>query len=364
MARGKSTQSGVSGDPSRREQMDLILSYRRGFQAVHVTATGVQLGLFEKLAAQPKGLTYRELAQVAGYHAPYVRVWCSTAYHFRLLEAEPEGRYRLAPHLDSLLGDRTHPDSMVSMMTSALTEQGPRMARYSDYMKGGEVASHAEAYGRNSNRLDPPRSQGALHRRVWIEDVVPKVARLGYTLKNGGRLLDIGCGPGVVLVELAQLYPQASFVGIDVVELGGLNTARRLIDERGLQALVQVIGMKADEIAFQEEFDGILMASVLHEILPVEFREKVFRACFRALKQPGVFLVRDSPYPDSLEGLRDARFNAGVYTQYQEMAWGTVQPTQQDRHDLFTQAGFDPVEHHYIDGLPQGTAYLDVGYKL
>lgn len=354
----------VSSTPSLQEQADRLRGYRSGFQAVHVITTGVQLGLFEQLAIHPQGTTYQELAQLTGYHAPYLRVWCSTAYHYHLLETDQHGRYRLAPHMDSLLADRSHPDSMATVLASAVTEQGPRMAHYSDYIQSGAVGSHAEAYGRNPTRLEPPKNQEALHRRMWVEKMLPKTPELGDALSNGGRLLDIGCGPGLLLLQLAGLYPAASFVGIDVVEVGGLNTARRLISERGFEGRIRVVLMKAEEMAFYEEFDGVVMTSVFHEILPVELRETVFRGCYRALRRPGVLMIRDSAYPGTPEGFRDPRYAAGVFGQYQEMTWGTIHPTQEDRHSLLTRSGFTPVEHHFVSGPPQGMAYLDVAHKL
>ncbi len=64
----------VSTPPTPQEQTDLLRAYRSGFQATHVITTGNQLGLFEQLAGRPQGVTYQELSQLTGYHAPYVRV--------------------------------------------------------------------------------------------------------------------------------------------------------------------------------------------------------------------------------------------------------------------------------------------------
>ena len=41
--------------------------------------------------------------------------------------------------------------------------------------------------------------------------------------------------------------------------------------------------MRAEEISFLEEFDGVMLTSVFHEILPVALREVVLRGCYRAL---------------------------------------------------------------------------------
>ena len=287
----------ASSPPTLQEQTDLLRAYRSGFQATHVIATGNQLGLFEQLADRPEGITYQELSQVTGCYEPYLRVWCSTAYHYHLLEVDDKGRYRLSTHMDGLLDGRTNLDNMASLFTNAMGRQGPQMAKYSEYFKSGETGSHADAYGNNPDRHDPPSSAVAIQRRMWVEQLITKAPDLEKALNNGGRVLDIGCGPGVLLMLLAEMYPSASVVGIDVVEVGGLNTARRLISERGLEDRVSVQKMKAEEMAFHEEFDGVTLTNVFHELLPVELRETVISVCFQAIKRPGALLIRDMAYP-------------------------------------------------------------------
>src|SRR5262249_11748051 len=159
---------------SLHQQAERLQGWRDGFQAVYVIATGVQSGFFDQFATHPEGLTAQELARHTACHAPYVAIWCASAYRYQLLDAV-HGRYVLAPHVDSLLAGRAHPDSQAVVFLNAVREAGPRLVHHSDYMKSGEVGSHAEAYGTNPTRLDPPPNQEALQRRL---------------LRGGGR------GPG------------------------------------------------------------------------------------------------------------------------------------------------------------------------
>lgn len=343
------------------QQAERLQEWRAGFQAVYVIATGVETGFFDQLAAHLQGLDAQELAQRTACHVPYVAMWCASAYRFHLLDTV-NGRYVLAPHVDSLLAGRADPDSQAVLFLNAVREAGPRLAKHADYMKSGAVGSHAEAYGRNPARLDPPPNQEALQRRLWLEEMQPRVPALDEALHNGGRVLDVGCGPGLMLLQLAAYYPTATFVGVDVVEVGGLETARRLIRARGFDERIHVERVPAEQMAYAGAFDGVLITRVFHEI-PVAIRAALFRACYGALKRPGVLVNLDFTYPDTLEEFREPLFWSGVDNQYREMSWGTVHPTWQEQHQMLTEAGFATIERHFVRHVPQGTHYLAVAHK-
>jgi ubiquinone/menaquinone biosynthesis C-methylase UbiE len=290
-----------------------------------------------------------------------VAIWCASAYRYQLLDAV-NGRYVLAPHVDSLLAGRAHPDSQAVLFLNAVREAGPRLARQADYMHSGAVGSHAEAYGTNPTRLDPPPNQEALQRRLWQDEMRPHVPALDAALHNGGRVLDVGCGPGLMLLQLAASYPNATFVGVDVVEVGGLETARRLIRERGFDKRIHLECVPAEQMTYAEAFDGVLITRVFHEI-PVESRAGLFRACYRALKRHGILLNLDFAYPDTLAEFREPLFWSGVDNQYREMSWGTVHPTWQEQQQMLTAAGFAVPDRHFVRHIPQGPHYLAVAHK-
>lgn len=272
------------------------------------------------------------------------------------------GRYVLAPHVDSLLAGRAHPDGQAVLLLNAGREAGPRLVQHADYRPRGAVGSHAEAYGKNPTRLDPPPNQDALQRRLWHGEMQTRVPALDEALRHGGRVLAVGCGPGLMLLQLAADYPTATFVGIDVVEAGGLETVRRLIRERGFAERIHVERVPAEQMTYAEAFDGVLSSRVFHEI-PVPVRAALFRACYRALKRPGVLLNLDFAYPDTRAEFREPLFWFGVANQYREMIWGTIHPTWQEQQQMLTGAGFDASERHVVRHIPPGTHYLAVAHK-
>src|SRR3954452_14256783 len=95
-------------ETSADAQVARIFEWRRGFNAIHLIDLGTHLGLFRTLAQTP-GLTGSELAAKLNLHAPYVEIWCKTAYGLEMLDADEQGKYRLPPHCDSILVGPAHP---------------------------------------------------------------------------------------------------------------------------------------------------------------------------------------------------------------------------------------------------------------
>src|ERR1043165_828136 len=95
-------------ETSADAQVARIFDWRRGFNAIHLIDLGVHLGLFRALAQTP-GQDAAALATKLGLQSHYVGVWCKTPYGLELLDADEQGRYRLAPHMDAILASATHP---------------------------------------------------------------------------------------------------------------------------------------------------------------------------------------------------------------------------------------------------------------
>ena len=236
---------------------------------------------------------------------------------------------------------------------------------FTDYFFQKHLAEHFAEQGYAFFALDLRKCGRSLEPGQtphFVSDLSLYDAELDEALRQGGRVLDVGCGPGLMLLQLAAAYPKATFVGLDVVEVGGLETARRLSRARGFDERIHVERVSADQMTYVEAFDGVLITRVFHEI-PLDSREGLFRACYRALKRPGVLLNLDFAYPDTLAEFREPLFWSGVDNQYREMSWGTVHPTWQEQHQMLTEAGFAPIERHFVRHIPQGPHYLAIAHK-
>ena len=95
------------------------------------------------------------------------------------------------------------------------------------------------------------------------------------------KILEIGCGTGFVLQELAKQFPHADLYGSEIA-LAGLRLAK---DRSGSATLLQ---MDADDIPYENEFDVIGAFDVLEHI---EDDIRAISEIFKALKPGGHAVV-------------------------------------------------------------------------
>lgn len=105
-------------------------------------------------------------------------------------------------------------------------------------------------------------------------------------------VLDIGCGPGTITVDLATHVPQGRVIGLERAA-GVLDQARALAEERGLQNIHFVTG-DANELTYPDDsFDVVLCHQVLQHVKdPVG----VLREMRRVVKHGGIVGARESDY--------------------------------------------------------------------
>jgi SAM-dependent methyltransferase len=154
-----------------------------------------------------------------------------------------------------------------------------------------------------ARKLGP--NEAEMMERLWLRD---------YTLNEllGGplppiidpgtiqRVLDLGCGPGGWLCDLAERYPHLECFGIDKSERVLLH-ARRLRDERGLQERVHFrvhdpLALLKDQVCEPASFDLIDLRFSLG-IFEREQYPALLRLCKQLCKPGGAILWTEAEFP-------------------------------------------------------------------
>jgi SAM-dependent methyltransferase len=333
---------------SSGKQMAKIRGFEKGYLATHLINMGAKQGIFDVLNEAKDGITVSDLAAKLNLYEPYVRIWCQTAYSLEILDADESERFKLQPFLDEILGDKKSHKNYLANIALTADIAGKGLEQATDYYRTGIVR---EAF------TSPEVSKAAYKTTknmylVFLYMIFPKHDQLKNLLDRGINYLDIGCGDGRLIVQMAQAFPNSRFVGIGP-DVFGIEDAKKLISKAGLADRVSVINSGGQDIAYENEFDMISLVVTLHEIWP-DVREKVMENAHRALKKDGHLLVLDLLYPQKLEDFRNPIFDYGVLDQFYEAAMGTVHLNIDEQNELLSKAGFKNIQR-----MPIGKGMFD-----
>ena len=97
--------------------------------------------------------------------------------------------------------------------------------------------------------------------KKYSKEVVKKLTDLGF---REGRILDAGCGYGLVAVEIAHAFPKAEVVGIDLGE-PLLEMARSLASDSGVSGRVHFEQQNVQSMLYPDDsFDAVVNIYMLH----------------------------------------------------------------------------------------------------
>lgn len=318
---------------SADEQVAQIFEWRRGFNAMHLIDLGIRLGLFKALAEAP-GSSAKTVAERLGLHAPYVEVWCNTAYGFGLLDGDEARKFRLAPFVGEILANPAHPRYLggyVQLGTQFATED------YRIAVEAFRNGGTAPFQGR-SHEFAQVVAQAIAGVNVMVaRKILPGLAGVAERLNAGGALLEVGCGTGNLQIQVAKAFPNARCTGVEI-DPTGIAAAREAVKRAGLEARVTLVEGDVASAVPKESFDVVLMVEVLHEISP-QIRPGVVRACAGALRPGGWLVILDETYPSTLAETRQPEFLFPLQTGLEELTWGNVIPTREEQERLLRDAG-------------------------
>jgi SAM-dependent methyltransferase len=322
--------------PTLADQVSRLYDLIAGYHATHLVEIARELGVWQALARTP-GLTAEGLAGELDTDPFYTDVLCRTAFSFGLLEREGPG-WRMAAHFDQILGD---PGSSFYLACAPRVHMvlGEDYRDYVNHFRAGTTRSYQE-HGEVFMR-EVAEALKTLP-RIFLDLVLPRLPTLEARLQGGGRVLDVGCGGGWAVVQIAERFPATSCVGIDV-EPYSVELAQRLIEERGLADRCQARAQSVDQLGEDGAYDVVTSFLVVHEIAP-SLKPTAFAAAARALKPGGYFLIFDEAYPETDAALQTMPTRFAALAQWYELTWGNVVDTRTAVHELCRAAGLQVAE--------------------
>lgn len=245
---------------------------------------GHRTGLFDVMA---DGLarTSQELADDAGLSERYVREWLGSMVASQIVERDPKSGTHVLPAEHAHWLSRQSPTANMAVFAQYI----PTLAYVEDQMvecfrNGGGVPY--SAYPRFHDVMAEDSGQSIVP--VMVGQVVPMIAGLHDRLMKGIDVLDIGCGRGKALLQLAKAYPKSRFVGYDLSDeaIAHANKAAREV------GVMNVDYVKKDLTHWRDvqSFDWIMALDAIHDQARPDL---VLANVRRALRPGGVFFMQD-----------------------------------------------------------------------
>jgi len=252
-----------------------------------MTSIGHRTGLFDVMRELAPS-TVEEVAVQAGLNERYVREWLGAMVTARVVEVDPgSNRFTLPPEHAAFLTRPAAADNLAVFAQYIAVLGGVEDDIVDCFHQGGGVSY--ERFPRFHAVMAEDSGQSVLS--SLEEHILPLVTGLTDRLTSGIRVLDVGCGRGLVMIRLAQLYPNSRFVGVDLSQ-EAIEFASRAAAAKGLQTIefVDADLSNFDETAEVEAFDFVTTFDAVHDqAKPLG----VLKGIHRTLKGDGVYLMQD-----------------------------------------------------------------------
>ena len=245
---------------------------------------GHRAGLFDTMSALPPS-TSQQIADAAKLDERYVREWLGCLLAAQLIEHDPAANTWHLPAEHAALITRAAAPNNFAAFTQYISVLGSvedkilRCVREGGGVPYSQFTRFHEVMAEDSGQT----VVAALH-----DHILPLVPGLMDKLAAGISVLDLGCGRGIALRQLAARYPKSRFTGIDF-SVEAIGWAREQAAKENLPNLRYEVG-DAARLDYERSFDFITTFDAIHDQARPDL---VLHAIARALKPDGTYLMQD-----------------------------------------------------------------------
>ncbi|CEF59879.2 Winged helix-turn-helix DNA-binding domain and Methyltransferase domain-containing protein [Strongyloides ratti] len=256
-------------------------------------ALATELKVFQVLASissKEHPVTAEEVALEGNYKARYIQEILSTLACGDIIEVTECGRmFWIGEEKKCIL---SHPNSIAPL---TLFPQLPIFGKvYNDIkdvcMKDGPLGMQYSSY--ENFYANMSAFSEALHKKHLKPSIVP-LSEMDEKLGSEQKMecLDVGCGDGFHVIELAHLYPNSNFTGVDITK-HAIEIAEDKLTHENNKSLKNATFINMNGAQLKEEwtnkFDWITIFDACHDQCRPDLTLKEIQRC---LKPDGIFTM-------------------------------------------------------------------------
>lgn len=267
---------------------------------------GHRTGMLDALAERG-AQSSAELAAATGLHERYVREWLGAVSTGRIVDLDPDsGNYRLRPEVSALVTRQG--SANLAVFAQYISQMGAvedKLLRC--FREGGGLGY--EHFPRFHEVMAEDSAQTVL--AALESDILPLVPGLPDRLSTGIEVLDVGCGRGRAVNQLASTYPNSRFTGIDI-STDAVEYARAEAKTRGHRNVTFAVRDAATLVESMPSgsFDLVTTFDAVHDQAAPD---AVLRGIRHVLRDDGVYLAQDIDSSGSHHGDLDHPLGSLLY---------------------------------------------------
>ncbi|NJR40738.1 MAG: methyltransferase domain-containing protein [Leptolyngbyaceae cyanobacterium CSU_1_4] len=310
-----------------------------------MTSIGHRTELFDTLAELPPA-TSQQIADAAGLNERYVREWLGAMVTSRLIDYDAIAKTFSLPAEHAAFLTRAVASDNIAVFAQYIPLLGTVEEQIIDcFYKGGGVP-YSE-FKRFHAVMAEDSGQSTVS--ALFDYVLLLIPGLTEALQQGIDVLDLGCGCGRALNQLAKAFPNSRFTGYDFSgeAIATANAEAQLHKLQNIRFEVKDAAMLQE----RDRYDWITTFDAIHDQAKPDV---VLQNICQALRSDGVYLMQDIHAATNLEGNLDHPIGSLLYTiscmhcmtvslAYGGMGLGTMWGTEKALQ-MLTEAGFKQVE--------------------
>lgn len=245
---------------------------------------GHRSGLFDTMSDM-NWATSEEIARQASLNERYVREWLASMTVGRIVDYDEDDQsYHLPLEHSALLTRNAAPDN-IAVFAQYIGLLGSVENKVLDCFYHGGGVDYADfpcfhhIMAEDSGQTVVAALQGS---------ILPLIPGLEKKLETGIDVLDVGCGSGLALIKMAEMFPNSQFTGYDF-STESIKKARQYAELEGLKNIHFEI-QDAATLDEQHEYDLITVFDAIHDQADPA---KVLNNIYQALRPGGHYLMQD-----------------------------------------------------------------------
>lgn len=250
---------------------------------------GDRLGLYAALRDQG-ALSAAELAAQTGLQERWLLEWLRNQAAAGLIEHAGQEHFALPPATIAVLADPASPFYMAGFFDTTVPPSTlDRVAQAFHTGIGMSYEEHGANCACTIKRMTAPS-------HAMLPLFLSRIDGVTGRLEEGVRVLDVGCGAGSALRELARAFPRSTFEGYDPSP-SAIALARSDTQQVGLTNIAYHVA-RGEEIPPSPQFDVVLTLDCLHDM---PFPQRALQAIRDCIKPDGIFVIKDIRSSEHLE---------------------------------------------------------------